>query len=135
MKILTPTGFQEYYKIQKKTAQCSNIVFKDKSNIKCSTDHRFDNDGVEIVANKLKIGDKLNGKVITEITPIGEQTVYTPVMVQNGNKYIANGLINYNCSFEGSSPTLVDGEILKTFLPSDPCTIKYNYAMNVYECV
>ena len=53
MQILTPTGFQPYFKIQKKTAQCLKIVFSDKSSIKCSTDHRFDNDGVEVVANKL----------------------------------------------------------------------------------
>jgi hypothetical protein len=147
MKILTPTGYQPYYKIQKKTADCIKIVFTDGTSITCSKDHRFacydykslNINEYEIVAEKLRkgvtleYGRRLGPKTVDNIIPMGVQTVYTPVMVQNGNKYIANGVVNYNCSFEGSYPTLVDGEILKTYLPSDPVTIKYNYAMNIYE--
>ena len=48
MKILTPNGFKGFYKIDKKEAKCFKITFDDDSSIKCSTDHKFDNDGKEI---------------------------------------------------------------------------------------
>ena len=70
MKILTPTGFQNYQKIIKKRAECIQLVFEDTS-ITCSLDHRFDNDGVEVPANKFKVGDTLNGKIIKDIIPVG----------------------------------------------------------------
>ena len=37
--------------------------------------------------------------------------MYSPLMVEGGHKYLSNGLVNYNCSFEGSSPTLIEGDI------------------------
>ena len=81
MKILTPTGYQNYQKIIKKKAECIKLVFDDTS-INCSLDHRFDNDGVEISANKLKVGDTLCGKVIKKIVPLGVKDVYSPLMVE-----------------------------------------------------
>lgn len=133
MKILTPTGFQDYYCIHKKKAQCLNIVFLDNTHITCSTDHRFDNDGIEIVASKLKVGDKLCGKEIKKIEDVGEKTVYTPVMVQNGNKYLSNGLVNYNCQFLGSTATLVEGEVFKSYIPIEPMRIEFGYDLHVFE--
>ena len=56
MQILTPTGFQKYQRIIKKTGECIKLVFED-SDVTCSLDHRFDNDGVEVAASTLKIGD------------------------------------------------------------------------------
>jgi hypothetical protein len=53
MKILTPTGFQNFHGIIRKKSECLKIFFED-SDIICSTDHRFDEDGKEIVASSLK---------------------------------------------------------------------------------
>lgn len=54
-------------------------------------------------------------------------------MVAGGHKYLSGGLTHYNCSFEGSSATLIDGEILKTFMPIDPIRTDFGFDMNVYE--
>ena len=132
MKILTPTGYKNYQKIIKKRAECIQLVFEDTS-ITCSLDHRFDNNGTEISANKLKVGDNLCGKIIKEIIPVGVKDVYSPLMVEGGHKYLSNGLTNYNCSFIGSSPTLIEGDILKTFIGKDPIRTDYGYSMNVFE--
>src|SRR5574344_1102167 len=132
MKILTPTGYQNYQKIIKKKAECIKLVFEDTS-INCSLDHRFDNDGVEIPANKLKVGDTLCGKLIKKIIPLGVKDVYSPLMVEGGHKYLSNGLINYNCSFEGSSPTLIEGDIIKTWVGIEPKRTDYGYHMKVFE--
>lgn len=80
----------------------------------------------------LSVGDSLNGRRIAKTEMVGEKVVYTPVMVRDG-VYLANGVVNHNCSFEGSSPTLVDGEVMKTFSPADPILVKYCFSMNVYE--
>jgi hypothetical protein len=132
MQILTPTGFQKYQRIIKKTGECIKLVFED-SDVTCSLDHRFDNDGVEVAANTLKIGDVLCGKKIKDIVNVGVKDVYSPLMVEGGHKYISNGLVHYNCSFEGSSPTLVEGDILKTFIATSPNMTKYGYDMNIWE--
>lgn len=132
MQILTPTGFQKYQRIIKKTGECIKLVFED-SDVTCSLDHRFDKDGVEVAASTLKIGDVLCGKKIKDIVNVGVKDVYSPLMVEGGHKYISNGLVHYNCSFEGSSPTLVEGDILKTFIATSPNMTKYGYDMNIWE--
>jgi hypothetical protein len=132
MQILTPTGFQKYQRIIKKTGECIKLVFED-SDVTCTLDHRFDNDGVEVAASTLKIGDVLCGKKIKDIVNVGVKDVYSPLMVEGGHKYISNGLVHYNCSFEGSSPTLVEGDILKTYIATAPNMTKYGYDMNIWE--
>lgn len=55
IKILTPNGFKGFYKIDKKEAKCIKITFKDNTEIKCSIDHKFDNNGLIVIAKELKI--------------------------------------------------------------------------------
>lgn len=133
MKILTPNGFRGFYKIDKKEAKCFKITFDDDSSIKCSTDHKFDNDGKVVIASDLKVGNYLQDKCIKTIEDIGIQPVYTPVQVEDGHKYFSNGLVHYNCSFLGSSHTLVDGEYLKKIIPQDPIRTEDNFHINIYE--
>ena len=63
----------------------------------------------------------------------GIQTVYTPVNVEGGHKYLSGDLIHYNCSFIGSTATLIDGEVLKKILAVEPLRIEDNYNINIYE--
>lgn len=132
VKILTPKGFRSFYKVAKKQGECIEISFADKS-IKCTIDHRFENEGKEIVANTLKVGDILNGFEIIGIKNIGIQTVYTPVMVADGHKYLSKGLINFNCSFIGSTATLIDGQFLDKMVAIDPIRQEDNYHLNIFE--
>lgn len=132
VKILTPTGYRSFFKIQKKEGDCIKITFDD-GEIKCTKDHRFDNNGEEIVASTIKVGQKICGKTVVKIEDIGKQTVYTPVQVEGGHKYISGDLVHYNCSFLGSTATLIDGSYLTKIIGSEPFRIEDNYHLNIYE--
>ncbi|MBO7691237.1 MAG: hypothetical protein J6T10_01215 [Methanobrevibacter sp.] len=55
VKILTPNGFRGFYKIDKKEAECYKITFDDGTNIKCSKDHKFDDNGKAVMASNLRV--------------------------------------------------------------------------------
>ncbi len=86
----------------------------------------------------LKVGDWIEGKDgncrVERIENVGERMVYTPVEVE-GEKYVSGsgGVVGHNCSFLGSSSTLIDGEWLDKMLARDPVEWKYGYDMVVYE--
>lgn len=42
-------------------------------------------------------------------------------------------MIHYNCSFIGSTATLIDGEVLKKLIPVDPLRTEDNYHLSIYE--
>lgn len=133
VKILTPTGYRSFYKIEKKIGECIKISFTNNKSISCTLDHRFDNNGKEIVASTLKVGDILSDYIISNIENIGVQTVYTPVMVADGHKYLSNGLVNYNCSFIGSTPTLIDGKYLDKMIAIEPIRTAENFNLKIFE--
>jgi len=54
LKILTPNGFKKFYTIDKKEAECLKITF-DKGVIKCSKDHKFDDNGNIVIASNLRV--------------------------------------------------------------------------------
>lgn len=86
----------------------------------------------------LRIGDTLeilNDFIeISGIKDLGLLDVYTPLEMKNENhSYLANGINSKNCSFLGSSNTLIQGEFLDQMHSSDPIEYKYNYAMRIWE--
>ena len=42
-------------------------------------------------------------------------------------------MVHYNCSFIGSTATLIDGEVLKKLIPVDPLRTEDNYHLSIYE--
>lgn len=86
----------------------------------------------------LKIGDVLETSSdqieITKIEDVGLQDVYTPLAMKNiEHSYLANDINSKNCSFLGSSNTLIQGEFLDQLHSCDPKDFKYNYAMRIWE--
>jgi hypothetical protein len=132
VKILTPTGYRGFFKIQKKQGDCVKITF-DNCEVKCTKDHRFEHNGKPLFASEVYVGMVLNGHKVISIEDIGIQTVYTPVEVENGHKYLSNGFVHYNCSFLGSTATLIDGKFMNKLLGEDPIAIEDNYHLNIYE--
>lgn len=60
--------------------------------------------------------------------------VYTPLAIDNKNhSYLANGINSKNCSFLGSSNTLIQGEFLDRLKSCQPIDYKYQYAMRIWE--
>ena len=82
MKILTPSGFQDFKGIIKKKGQCLKVSFTDGTDIICSIDHKFESSGKEIVASSLKTCDTIGDKVVKGITCVGGRDVYSPLMVE-----------------------------------------------------
>ena len=121
-KVLTPSGFKQFSGIKKKTVDhYRTIEFADGTKIDCTHNHTFVSEGKNHVACLLYEGVVINGKTITSvIDKEGPLDVYDLVEVEGGNLYYTNGLISHNCSFVGSSKTLVDGTKLSTIPFVDP---------------
>jgi len=107
-----PRGWCKFDGIRrKKSSSLLKIVFEDGAPLVCTRDHRFFIDGKFIQAAKVQTGKEMNGRVVHEVVPIDESmSVYDPVNVADGNAYIADCVVNHNCSFVGSSKTLIDGD-------------------------
>lgn len=112
IKIKTPDGYKTAYGIRKLKKPAIKIEFSDNTFITASTNHKFINEKKTVLANSLKVGDKLNKKIITKINNVGEIDVYDLTDV-DGNVYYTNGILSHNCEFLGSSDTLVSGESLR----------------------
>lgn len=119
MKIRTIDGYKDFDTIARKMTDLIEVNFEGKL-IKCSIDHVFRRGNQEIRANLLPY------------KYLGEEYVYTPVNVEGGF-YLANGIEHHNCSFLGSSSTLISGDILSALEPTMPTSYKYVYDMQIYE--
>ena len=131
--------FLKFKGFSKKLSDSLDIVF-DNSRLKCSVDHRFkDENGQDIFAKDLQKGDKVKNtqfgySTVVQVTPIGKYPVFTPVNVEGGLYETLNGLINHNCSFIGSSPTLVKGDILEKLTEKEPIEVLYDdLSLSIYE--
>lgn len=132
VEILTADGFKSFVRIDRKIANTYVISFDDGSEIVCSEDHRFIDGDRTINAYDLELYDKIGDKTIIDIEDGGEQEVFTPVEV-DGHTYLSEGLNNHNCSFLGSTSTLLDGQTLDSLVPFDPIRVDYNGDFSVYE--
>jgi hypothetical protein len=118
-EILTPHGWCDFKGIQKlENREVMQIIFEDFSDIVCTFNHTFIVDGKDIKADTLKIGDKLqikdSYKTIFLIGKKENATVFDILNVDNiDSSFYANGIISHNCSFEGSSKTLLSGAALE----------------------
>lgn len=131
--------FKKFLGFDKKLADSIEIIF-DNTKIKCSLDHRFkDLENKCIYAKDLKPGDKLKNErfgesTVIEIIELGKKIVYTPVEVDGTIYESDNGLLNHNCSFIGSSCTLINGNILEKLTEKEPVeTLFEDLTLNIYE--
>lgn len=148
MQILTRGGWKDFSGIMEKWADiCYSVVLKDmNSNIerilKGSDDHRIAvmNSGKEEwkrldeigVGEVVKSGGTGGTWAVAAVDRIDGMFVYSPVDVVGG-AYLSEGIDNHNCSFLGSSETLISGECLDKLVSKEPIEYKYGYDMLIYE--
>lgn len=139
MLIKNDGHFVKFDGMAKRLSACLHIVF-DNAETDCSSDHVFLRpDGTGVRADSLKPGDAvsntdLGSSTVVSVEETGMRTVYTPVNVDGAYYGTVNGLINHNCSFIGSSPTLISGDTIEKLIESEPVeTLFDDLSLNVYS--
>lgn len=131
--------FKKFEGFKKQATESVHIYF-DNSEITCSLDHRFkDENNNDIYAKDLKKGsivknDTFGQSLVIQIENVGVKTVYTPLVVDGELYTTTNGIIHHNCSFLGSSNTLVSGNILEKLVEAEPVeTLFEDLSLNIYK--
>lgn len=131
-EIETNEGFVGFQGILKLSSETYKITFNDNTSVVCSSNHNFIINDFEVKAEHLKVGDNLGNKTITNIESSGIQDVYSPYKVENG-VYLSNDLLHKNCSFIGSTATLVNSETLNRMISKEPISVEMEYSYRIYE--
>jgi hypothetical protein len=123
-EILTPYGFKDFQGIKKLKNKYIKFIFENSEEIGVTHNHIFVNNGVEILAKNLNIGDYLQGYEtqlkILEINYVNEFTdVYDLIEVNDGNVYYTNNVLSHNCAFIGSGDNVVDAAVLEKQLQTN----------------
>lgn len=130
-KILTPTGFQNFIGINRVKKSVLTITTTTKT-IRVSPNHVFIFEDKELKASLLHVGDHIaQNEVVTNIAISKTDYLYDPVNVGVDHVYYAGGFIHHNCSFIGSSYTLIDGNKLATIPYHNP--IYQKAGLQVYK--
>lgn len=128
-EILTANGWQKFDGITRKLSDKVVDVKTTTKSITCTYDHLFKTENGRFVElskiEKNKIVSFNSTESIKEITKTFDQDVYDIVNVAGGNEYYTNDLISHNCSFIGSSGTLIAGWKLKELTPQ-PAQVEKN---------
>lgn len=145
MEIMTSFGFRKFVGFKRKYEKCVKIELANGEKVEGSVDHRIKcfvdgnsgNGGKEWVRlDRIRRGDVVccDGEAIdvVDVVDDGSDMVFSPVGV-DGREYVSGGVDHHNCSFLGSSSTLISGECLDKLVQSEPVEYKYGYDMNVYE--
>ena len=122
--------FKKFDGFKKKIAESVHIIF-DNSEITCSLDHRFKTpDNKDIYAKDLAHGSQVKNSAlgisqVVQIEKVGVKTVYTPFNIDGSLYETTNGIIHHNCSFIGSSNTLISGNVLEKLVEMEPVEVLY----------
>ena len=113
--IKTNNGYETFDNIISKGSMKTLLFKTNNESIEVSFKHKFVVNNIEVVAETLRIGDYLetiNGlEPIISIEEQSEKEVFD-VLNTNSHTFIANNINNHNCSFLGSSHTLISSEKL-----------------------
>jgi len=121
-EVLTPNGYQDFAGIRK---LCKDkiyaITLSSNITLKCSETHKFISNGLELEANKLRIGstiDSIDNNIATVID-INIETqpieLYDIIEVNRGNIFIVDGIVSHNCDFITSGHSVIEGPLLKWY--------------------
>jgi len=131
--------FHDFQGVMQIDKNVVNLTFEDDTTMTVSCGHKFYIKDKETFAEDLKSGDKLDTLAGTKTVKSIEVTntarpVYSPVEVAPDHKYAtANGIINGNCAFIGSTSTLIDPNYLDKMIPADPVEYKYGYSFKIWQ--
>lgn len=117
-EVLTPSGFQLFDGIlESDHTKYLEIVFGNNE-LKCSLNHIIVNEGVNILASEIKLGDIINGHPVTKYQLVNDDIkMYDLVNVRNGHLYLTNNIISHNCDcdFITSGYSVIEGTILEWY--------------------
>lgn len=135
--------FHSFKGIMKTSKNVVKLRFEDNSTMIVSRGHKFFIDKKEVFAEDLKAGDKIDTldkpKLVAQVEVTETtQPVYSPMDVigdaSTAHKYATvNGVINGNCSFIGSTSTLIAPDFLDKMCSSEPLEYKYGYSFRIWE--
>jgi hypothetical protein len=135
--VLTNTGFQDVSGIRKSEHQ---YYYKIKTlsglELSCTEDHIFETLNGPITAKMVTKNDELiissGNDFIKSKRKINKPFIaYDLVDVENGSLYYTNNILSHNCSFLGSSNTLINSSILQTLVFLQP--IIHEKHLKIYE--
>ena len=137
MKVLSNTGYQSVSGIRKTIHKCYyEIILMNDDVLKCTSDHIFETLNGPVTAKHLTIYDELmldgDNTFIKSKQLIRRKFVaYVLIDVENGSLYYTNGVLSHNCSFLGSSNTLIAAAKLQNLAFLDPIAEKDS--IKIYE--
>ena len=133
-KIKTEKGYMAFDRIVKQLAQQTvRIVFSDNSNLICSLGHLLFKDDKFVMAASLKPCDIVYpNKCIVSIKLHDTRELYDVVNSETST-YFTNGILSHNCSFLGSSNTLIAGWKLQQLAFKTPIESLSDKHWSVYE--
>lgn len=118
-RVLTPDGYKAFDGIALMGyREIWRVVLADGSEIECSELHKFFNQDLDRVPlRSLDVGDALltrdGFQAIAEIENTRRiEPVYDLIEVQDGHRYLTNGVVSSNCEFIAASETLINGMVL-----------------------
>jgi len=127
-EIMTPSGWSSFHGVMRKESSngITTLITTNGKKLECTPDHKIKTIHSFEEASKVSVGDKIvTSDGIEEIAfafsdPSDGQDVYDVLEVAKKHEYYTNGLISHNCTFLGSSGTLISGEKLKEMASSNP---------------
>lgn len=141
LKILTHEGYKPFKHIQRiyDKHRLVKITLENGVVLDCTENHIFPTERGQVNAFDIEITDKLKDEKLSLIKVDffdfyeKECWVYDVVGVEGEPFFYANGILTHNCSFLGSSNTLVDPEYLDRMELKNPVRILLNSFFDVYE--
>lgn len=130
-EILTDTGWSKFDGIRKMPkCEIFSVILENGDSVVCNENHFFVVGEITIQLKELIVGesslDTTSGpSVVKSIEVIGEEEVYDILGIKsNLSAYYSNNILSHNCSFTGSTMTLIDGDILSKLQGDEPPIIK-----------
>jgi hypothetical protein len=123
-EILTPSGFKDFDGIKVSEKETIRLCFTDGSYLICTPTHQLKQGSVWVNAKSIKPNSKLNNKKVVSVSLDKIKMVFDPVNVSGDHSYISGGVTSHNCTFHGSSKTLISGEKMATVPFFEPKFIK-----------
>lgn len=109
-EILTPSGFKDFDGIKVSEKETIRLCFTDGTYLICTPTHKLKQRFSWVDAKSIKPNSKLNNKKVVSVSLNKIQMVFDPVNVSGDHSYISAGVTSHNCTFYGSSKTLISGE-------------------------
>lgn len=116
-EILTPTGWKNFLGIKRDIKITLVVRFTDGFKFSCTPDHEIYINKQTKVVGTLLPGDIVYGKRVVDVKLSTEEYVYDPIDVADGHTYYSEGIVNHNCTFLGSSLTLISADTFSKMIP------------------